>query len=525
MPGSFGNWRSGQFEAIQNSKASKKRVVGQAAPTGVGKSLILMGEAVMSDGRSLILTSTKTLQDQYVETFQAQLQDRITDLRGQSNYLCVALQAGGEHYAPYIPLGATVDEGPCHFGQGCSLLLGGCHYYDRLRKASQSQSVITNYDLALAIAKYSEGIGLFNSVYCDEAHEIPEKLASIMAAELTADQCKSLLNTELFPSTNPLHWAAWAARHRGRLIREIETIKESGQALQPESRYKLKRLHQLSSTLGQMADAEEDWIVDIEPNKVRLEPLWPRKFAEPFLFNGARKIVLASATIRPKTFDLLGITDFEFFEYDSPFDIARRPVYYVPTVKMRFDMDLDEKRRMVRAVDQIIARRLDRKILIPTTSFALQKYLIANSKFGRFMIANKGSVDGRSDTAATIRRFKAAPAPAIFVSPSISTGVDFPYSECETVIIIKVPFPDISSSIYKARSADDRTYGPYIAVQTLVQMAGRGMRAEDDRCETIILDKSFGSLRSNYREFFPRWFLTAVRNSDTLPQPLEKLNK
>jgi ATP-dependent DNA helicase DinG len=521
LPASFSDWRSGQFEAIQQSKASKKRIVGQAAPTGVGKSLILMGEALMTEGRNLILTSTKPLQDQYVEKFP---QNSLTDLRGQQNYLCLALQSGGEHYAPYIPLGATVDEGPCHFGQGCSLLLGGCLYYDRLRRAGQALSVITNYDLALAIAKYSEGIGLFNFVACDEAHEIPEKLASSMAAEVTCEQAKNLLSTELFPSTNPLIWASWASRQRARIVREVEGIKEAGQVGHPESRYRLKHLLQLQHTLTQMSEAEEDWIVDIGEKKVRLEPLWPRKFAEPYLFNGAKKIVLSSATIRPKTFDLLGVEEFDFFEYPSPFDVARRPVYYVPTVSMRYDMEQADKLRMVRAVDQIIARRLDRKIIIPIPSFALQKFLVANSKFGRYMVTNRGSVDGaRSDTERVIKEFKAAPAPAILVSPSISTGVDFPYTECETIIIIKVPFPDISSSVYRARSADDRAYGPYIAIQTLVQMAGRGMRAPDDRCETIVLDQTLGGLLSQYRDLFPSWFLTAIRKSDTLPQPLDKL--
>lgn len=478
-----------------------------------------MGEAAMHEGRSLILTSTKGLQDQYVKAFQ----DRITDLRGQQNYLCLALQAGGEHYAPYIPPGSTVDEGPCHFGQGCSLLLGGCYYYDRLRKAAQSPKVITNYDLALAIAKYSEGIGLFNFIACDEAHEIPEKLASIMAAEITTDQARTLLNTELFPSTDPLAWASWAYRNRVRVIREVEGIKESGQIEQPEARYRLKKLTQLQHTLGQMADAEEDWIVDIREDKVRLEPLWPRKFVEPYLLGGASKIVLASATIRPKTFDLLGIQEFDFFDYDSPFDIARRPIYYVPTATMRYDMDLADKMKMVRAVDQIIARRLDRKIIIPTTSFAFQKFLVAHSRFGRYMLTNRGSVEGRSDTSQVIKDFKAAQAPAILVSPSISTGIDFPYTECETIIIIKVPFPDISSRVYKARSSDDKAYGPYIAIQTLVQMAGRGMRAEDDRCECFILDSTLGGLLSRHRELFPRWFLTALQKRDILAAPLEKL--
>lgn len=520
LPSRFSDWREGQFEAIQNSLASKKRIVGQAAPTGTGKSMLLMGEAVMAEGRRIILTSTKPLQGQYEEQFGTLL----TDIRGQQNYVCTALQPGGEHYAPYIPLGATVDEGPCHYGQKCSLALGGCSYYDRLRQAKYSSLVSTNYDLFLAVNKYSEGIGLFNFMACDEAHEIPEKLAAIMAAEVTAKEARNVLHQELFPSSDPLYWGNWANKNKYRVVREIESYKESGTET-PEARYRLKALTRTLRSLNQMGEATEDWVVEITGDKVRVEPIWPKQFVEDYLLRGTNKIVFASATIRPKTFSLLGLEDFDFFEYQSPFSIARRPVHYVPVVKMRYDMDYEDKVRMVRAVDQIIARRLDRKIIIPTTSFAFQKFLLGHSRFAQYMVTNSRTAEGRSNTEQVIEVFKGAPPPAVLVSPSISTGVDFPYTQCETVIIVKVPFPDTSSRIYRARVAIDSEYGPYIAAQTIVQMAGRGMRAEDDRCETIILDASFGSLKSQYPHLFPLWFLTAVRKSDTLPTPLEKLQE
>lgn len=507
------------METIQNSKASRKRIVGQAAPTGVGKSLILMGEALMSGGRNLILTSNKSLQDQY----EAQFREIITDLRGQQNYLCLALQPGGEHYAPYIPTGATVDEGPCHFGQGCSLLLGGCTYYDKIRQAKLAHNVVTNYDLSLSVNKYSDGLGFFNFVACDEAHEIPEKLASIMAAEITEWEAKTLLHQELFPSTDPVYWATWASKSRLQVTRSLEGIKEGSSIDTPEAKYRFKSLVKLNRTLEQMSVAEKDWIVEVGTNKVRIEPLWPHQFVETYLLAGAKKIVFSSATMRPKLFGFLGIENYDFFEYPSPFPLSRRPVWYVPTAWMKYDMDHADKLRMVRAVDQIISRRLDRKIIIPTTSFALQKFLEGHSRFSQYMYTNSRTSDGRSNTQETLEQFKEAHTPAILVSPSISTGVDFPGNQCETIIIIKVPFPDISSCVYKARSSSDSEYGPYIAAQTIVQMAGRGMRSEDDQCEVIILDKAFGTLQNNYYHLFPQWFLHAVKKVDILPTPLPKL--
>lgn len=510
LPPDFTGWRQDQFEAVLNSQASTKPIIAQAMPTGVGKSLALVTDAILSGGRSLILTANKNLQDQYEKTFSS----CTLDVRGQQNYPCLALTPGGEHYAAYLSPGATVEEGPCHFGEGCSLLLGGCLYYDRIRAARQENIVVTNYDLILSVNRYTEGLGRFDFIACDEAHEVPEKLASSMAAQVTDWEARNLLKCSLFPSDDPFYWAGWAARYRGQVTRTIENYKQSG----PEFRSRLKALNNIKRTLDQMSQADGGWIVEVAKDKVRVEPIWPHQFVQPYLLAGAKKTVFASATIRPKTLNLLGLADFDFFEYPSPFPVSSRPVWYVPTVRMRYGMEYDDELRWVRAVDQIIARRLDRNIIIHTVSYARQKFLLAHSRYADRMLANS-----REDTAATLQAFKDSPDPRILVSPSADTGVDFPGVECETVIIIKVPFPDTSSKIYKARSEADKEYGPYVAAQTIVQMAGRGMRSETDRCETIILDSTFGFLLRDYSHLFPQWFLTAVRRSDTLPVPLQKL--
>lgn len=503
-------WREHQFEGIQKSQASKQRIVVQNAPTGTGKSLLVVGDALLSGKRSLILTSTKPLQDLYEEQFKG----LVWDVRGQKNYPCLALQVGGEHYQSYITPGARVDEGPCHFGEGCSLLLGGCEYYDRIRWSRNEEIVLTNYDLHLSMNRYAEGLGVFDFLACDEAHEVPEKLSSAMSVEISEWDAKHLLRATLNPSEDPLYWASWASAQRQKVIRTLESYKSAG----PEFYTKIKCLNNIKRSLDQMSQADETWVVEIFKDKVRIEPIWPKQFVEPYLFNEAKKVVFSSATIRPKTLGLLGIEEFDFFEYPSPFPIASRPVWYVPKVQMRYGMSYDDEQKWVRSVDQIITRRLDRKIVIHTVSYARQKFLLAHSQFARFMLANS-----KDDTAKVIQSFKESSAPCILVSPSADTGVDFPGIECETIIVIKIPFPDTSSKIYKARMAEDPEYGPYVAAQTLIQMAGRGMRSEDDRCEVIVLDSAFGWLKRDYSHLFPNWFLTAVKISDTLPSPLKKL--
>ena len=59
---------------------------------------------------------------------------------------------------------------------------------------------------------------------------------------------------------------------------------------------------------------------------------------------------------------------------------------------------------------------------------------------------------------------------------------------------------------------------------TLHQMTGRGMRAEDDHCVTLIPDRNFEWLHRGFRRLFPADFNEAVRRVSYAPDPLPKLS-
>lgn len=127
------------------------------------------------------------------------------------------------------------------------------------------------------------------------------------------------------------------------------------------------------------------------------------------------------------------------------------------------------------------------------------------------------------EQAPAVQRFKDSRPPAIFISPSATTGLDFPYSTCEYQIIAKVPFPDLRSKILKARAKKDTEYPFYLAMLDVVQAAGRGMRAADDQCETFIVDDNWGWFARRYKHFAPAWFWEAVRRTDRILDPPLKL--
>ena len=122
--------------------------------------------------------------------------------------------------------------------------------------------------------------------------------------------------------------------------------------------------------------------------------------------------------------------------------------------------------------------------------------------------------------------FKAAPPPAVLVSPTVTTGWDFPMLSSghgipQYAIVGKIPYPDTKSVITKARHDDDKEWSSYLAMETLVQSAGRLTRSAEDKAEIFVVDDSFLWWWPRFRKFAPKWFVRRVQGSlKTVPDPL-----
>ena len=114
------------------------------------------------------------------------------------------------------------------------------------------------------------------------------------------------------------------------------------------------------------------------------------------------------------------------------------------------------------------------------------------------------------------------------MTPAATEGVSFPYDECEAQIIPKMPFPRMTDPLVSAKTKRDKDYIPYIVIQNVEQMTGRPMRAEDDQCETVIMDGNFGWLRGGYSHFMHRWFTAPIKTiaaREAPPAPPPPLKK
>jgi ATP-dependent DNA helicase DinG len=521
LPPQFTSWRPGQVEGIFRATSDSPRFSGLVLPTGAGKSLIYVAAAHLSGKRTVILTSTRALQRQLLTDFGS-LEGTML-VQGQRAYPCTALQPGGELVGTFgIPLETVMaDTAPCHVGAACSLMDGGCPYYDALRLAQRSSIVITNYAWWFAMLRQppERRPGRPDLLILDEAHAAPDALADALGATIAKATVLEVLKEGLpaYDSLSPREWIDWAGRRAGRLAVMLDGVR----ARDHETAKKLRRAQTLLRTCQTISRLDATLLlVSPEHDGVRFDLVWAAPYHE-MLFQGVPKVVLTSATLSTMTADLLGIAPntLDLYESGEGFPVDQRPVYLFNEsafglIRVDHRMSPDTERRWINRIDQILRKRQDRKGIIHSVSYARRDAIMAKSDYKDRMITH-----GRHNTAAQIEAFKNAPPGTILVSPAMTTGYDFPYDQCEYQIVTKIPFPDTRPPIIKARTEIDGRYPMYVAMQELVQMVGRGMRAPDDHCETFIVDDHAQWFLSKHAKLAPRWFRRAIERIDRAPEP------
>lgn len=539
-PARYVGWRRGQADAVWNTAYSPKRFVICGAPTGFGKTLMYVCTAMFTDSRVVILTATKALSRQIYKDLE---EAGVVEIKGLNAYECVEGYATGkfgdmrrEGYRADMGLPMMCDEAPCQSGAFCKKRDGGCLYYDAYNVATRTKIVVTNYAYWMSINKWGEGLGDFDMIVLDEAHNAIDELSGFIGTELRPIELETVLpgSSNGIGNMTDLHeWKQWGLKWNSHAMLKIEEYKAIVRAAEKENgRVKinhsilrkardLKRMQQKLETVATMAG---DWIMEwIKDDKQRLvakfDPIWPGEYAERNLFLGIKKVVMVSATVRPETATKLNINseDVDFTEYPSTFNKVNRPVISIPTAPMNRKSAGAGKQQWHLRMDQIMDRRPNVKGIIHTVSYPRAREIYAGSEFKHRLLMHDSD-----NTKEIIDQFKKSTKPLVIVSPVLDTGYDFPHDEARFQIVAKMPFPVTVDKIVQARIARDPGYRNYVTMVKLVQMAGRICRAEDDWGETFIVDDDFVWWWKKGRWIVPRWFSESVRFDQLLSDPLTR---
>lgn len=535
MPAKFVEWRPAQAQAIEEIIDSEERFRMVDAPLGMGKSGIGVFCSLFGGGRGAYLTSTKVLQDQMMrDGFPG-----MVKVQGKGNYQCKALggQYTCEEYDRWCqhrkcPNGAAGVPGAAMHRKECSPTAcdrwaGNCDYKKDVQAGIRAKLVCTNYAYWIAAHRFgATPLGEFDWLICDEAHNAPDEVCRALEFTITPSDL-GLVDVQI--PEDPRDLAAWSEWAKKTIIELAmtpvpEPPRERAKTEEELKRRKrqlaiIKRREQLAGKCGLLKELHGDWVVESTRHGWQFTPVWPFQHAESTLFQGIKNIVLMSGTITTKTMGLMGIsiTDYDQLRYPYVFPKKNNPVYHLKTVVLNKHTKPEGIELWLRTIANVLESRKDRKGIIHTVSYQraqqIMDYLAEHHpKLASMCITHSHG----GETKDAVRRYKAASGPCFLVSPSVTTGYDFPYEECEFIIVSKLPFPVMQTAVMKERAARDKNYAGYVMVQELVQSTGRGMRHHDDRCEVFITDDSWFWVQKRYSGFMPSYF--KVHTMDWIPR-------
>lgn len=531
----FDTYRDIQLEALEKIVYGERRFSALSLPTGSGKSGVAFSAAKYTGLRTVILTATLGLQTQYLRDFN---RDGLVDIRGRSNYQCI-----------------DFEDSSCLEGgvRGCRCTNGGGCEYERARdRARNSECVITSYaywlvanDKATGLERSErdaqwKGENPVEMLICDEGDAGRQWLEDYLSVRVHESEIKRWVDTKEV-GDDPGFWRSLASAGLVEIKEEVKAAKARVRAKTKgavEEYFKLERLQRKLERIEGMDEGE--WVIERRDGTRWgrmwcFDVVWPGRYAERYLFCGVPKVVLMSATLRPKEMSLLGVgkEEYEFREWGRVFPANRHAIYSCPARKVGEDGKLTDVRidhrtserdleLWVERIDEIIDGRLDRKGLIHTVSYDRQRFLMNHSRHAGIMVGN--TADPESESATEIMEmFRKSEAPRLLVSPSFARGWDMPGEVCEYGIIVKIPFAPSNGKVAKAREERDKSYGSYLAMQTMVQSAGRGMRSAEDRFEVLCVDGHLTWFLNKNKTLAPEWFAGSVRRVNKVPVAAPKL--
>lgn len=509
FPKFFREFRPAQAEAISHVLESGSRFIAIGAPTGMGKSGIALALSRLIPGRTVILTANLGLQQQYIDTFESM---GLTDVRGRGNYPCWE--------------GGTCEDGArmdCKDKEGCPYLCA-------LKASQASELTETSYAFWLAANERGNGLRAADTLIMDEAGLASEWLSRALDFHLTQSECDQAKMTLSSPREQMDEWQKIAPRLKVSAQANYDLVRAQRQSTTNEMKRQkiakeLKHAESLLDRVSRMDRLDDNWVVTQEDTRDghawKFECVWPGRYREK-LFRGVQRVVLLSATMRPKTLSLLGIGrgDYDFREWGRQFPAANGPVIHIPTARVTWRMSDEDERLWMQRIDEIIDLHLDRKGLIHTVSYARAKKIVQSSRHRKRLVFNDND-PGSPKAAEVFNRFKKLGPGHVLVSPSFSTGWDFAGTLAEFQIIVKLPFPDTRSKVMQARQEQDKSYSSYLCAQELVQACGRIVRSAEDRGTTYIIDDQIEWFQKTAADHIPRWW--RCRREERLPRPLEKL--
>ncbi len=526
-----------QIEALEfvkyNIRHGKKYMM-LNSPTGSGKSFFSIMfinwylNYINSEARFDILTNSKILQNQYVREFSF-----IKSLKGKNSYTCntynCSCQEGKEmnkalkrscNCCPYDLAynewnHATIGLTNFHLFNTLHLFLPS--HMERKKcnvliidEADNFESVLCDY-ISMKISERSLRLMGFNDVMI---YRVGEELKRIGTVIKFLDFIDNYFLDEL-----SVHLENMKSLLGNISITQAEKVKVSKFVTNIENTIEVYK--KFSKSMEDETDSIDNWVVDSDeeldktkkhllPKSISVQPIWSNKYLNEYIWKYYDHVIFMSGTLLDKDMfaylNGLDVSLCSYYDIKSPFLVSKRPIYYIKVGKMTYNDKSETWEKQKKILDNIIKRNKDKKGIIHTINYEIsnwiQEYYKDNPRFLFHTSENRDEI---------LREHMTTVKPTILVSPSLMNGVDLKDDLSRFQVIMKIPYPNISSNKIKKRQKDCPQWYLWKTNCDLIQMYGRSIRSEEDWAETYILDESLSNvLKYNYK-YLSEYFTEAIK--------------
>ena len=529
-----------------------------SAPTGSGKSDIAMTicdaykqEKEWSFG---MLSTQLNLMKQYKDDFP-----ELKELKGRGNFRCdiEPCSAAEAPCAKQKNFKCSVDV----FDEGKRVR--NCEYFIQKRQAFEAPGYISTpwYVFLETAFSFSKFRGRDIIVF-DEAHNIENIMVEQLQERWTMRNHAFLFSDRemLFPTyaeawsktaDDEIAWKLYFLEVVKAAKRKIKTIKESKQAGRKNEEYNelllaVYELREKAKKLLKLLEHPYSLLAEVSSNRygkvATFKPLSVREYA-PEIFDRISNVrIFMSATINGKLFaDSLGLDrkSCAFIEMEkSNFPIQSRKVFHKNVSRLDYQT---RYRKSVPKLGEFIRERMNKHLgenaMVYAPSYELCHKLAEYLKPYHSMILTH---DDKTKNAA-FKKFLEGPEKGyLLITPSMTEGYDLRDDICRLLIVVKIPYGNIGDALVSRRMFlhekewRDKYEGsamcPYEppkggvlcgnyachkpcqehyraqAAYKLVQVIGRGVRNEEDYCETWIVDSGWKGFYRTVLPVLPEWF-------------------
>lgn len=223
-----------------------------------------------------------------------------------------------------------------------------------------------------------------------------------------------------------------------------------------------------------------------------------------YLLSHANNKVLLSATVGSHhAFDEnIGIKytkqhESFFSKIPSTFDFTYSPIYYIPKYKMNYANKQHDFPFIQQMSCKIINAHSNNRGIIHTGSYENARFFYnACPKEIQKRLFLYGTPKQKEEIMPDFKKSTNG----ILVGPTLTEGIDLPNDYCRFIILMKVPYPNITSKIVKKKLELFPLWYNSTTSNVIIQAIGRGVRNENDYCTTYILDGCFGNLYQQTKE-------------------------